>query len=1415
MDIIQPLDFDLLIEPSNGKHVVRVLSSPAGQAEAIFNSPFSDLELENFFLRMGQSRQTARLTHTPLNKIAKSFGSRLFDALFSGEVRERYTASVETANRAGTRLEIHLRLEAVPQLMGLPWEFIFDSSADQFVALSKGKSLTQYIEFPQQIQPLAVTTPLNVLVMISSPSDFVKINKTEEWENLKDTLQPLEKLGLLRLEPLEQASLSVLRKALRLKPYHIFHYIGHGYLEEETNEGVFLLEDESGKGYPVSSQYLGYALHDRQSTRLAILSSFESDINPQSAPFSGAAQSLLHRDIPAVIAMQFGISGRTAGTFSSVFYRSLVEGAAVNAALANARQAIYTTGEEIEWASPVLYSRVKGGRIFSIKRGVAPQKTESLSATVQEPAFVLPKETEAAPRVPFASGVPKQAQKPAVPERSAVPETPERVPTQGTLVQNTAYPQSSSKERKNVSLLSSRNARLAGLGIFSFGLIAIVLLGVYFLFLRSKVVSSAGMVRIDAGSYLAGNSQTIELPEFWIDRYETTNQQFAAYIDSTHRKAPADWIEGKPPSGKENYPVRGLTWDQASDYCSWLGKRLPTEAEWEAAARGPFGWHYPWGEDKGAVVLPSSGTHPVGSIPANRSYFGVYDMAGNVWEWVSDPFLPVDHGERVMRGGAFDLLYPMDYRLIGDPNAETMTTDAGVRCAADAKRVQPAEDSAVLLDDSFLDINSGWPNITKQNYILNYHPSDWYHLQLTEPGKFLIVFHNQDEFKDFSLESDVFVDPKNTDNASGQFNYGIAIRTQDNQFYAFVISAHTNEWFIQKGTLADDASTGDYADLVMLDQGEGSFINGSSGGKTDRLAVNAEPNGFDFFVDGQLVTHLPLDDFNGGYVGMIAETVKDTTKIHIHYSFISAVQSNPTSTAVAQTVPSPTPVTESTAAVTAEPTIAPTVLPTVMPTPEGPLPSSLGMAKVDAGSYTVGENQPVELQAFWIDRYETTNLEYANYLKETSGQAPVGWEGNTFPAGQENYPVKGITFDQAAAYCSWMDKRLPTEAEWEVAARGPFGWKYPWGNSKDDVKLPLGGPYPVGSIPANRSYFGVFDMAGNVWEWVKDPYLPVDSGNQVLRGGSYSFLKDMVSRTPGDPNSELMYIDTGIRCAADRVQVETDPNLILQDDFADINSGWFQAKAPVGNYFFGYHPTDFYHVQVTAPNDCVIAAREIPMDNFMVEAVIFTAATETKDGKYSYGVVFRHSGEKYYALMLAPRSQTWQVLKGTPNGVELMAEGTSDTILGKSFEFRDRIFAIFNGPELTFFVNGAMVAHLYDKDYTNGDIGFMVRNEDETYSHIHYDSIAIWKLPDSVSIPIAPDTQAANYQIVSQVCQGTITAADQLNTFFSHEVLQGETWTSIAAKYGLSIQDLMAANGRNPENPGVLRAGSALIIPQK
>ena len=214
------------------------------------------------------------------------------------------------------------------------------------------------------------------------------------------------------------------------------------------------------------------------------------------------------------------------------------------------------------------------------------------------------------------------------------------------------------------------------------------------------------------------------------------------------------------------------------------------------------------------------------------------------------------------------------------------------------------------------------------------------------------------------------------------------------------------------------------------------------------------------------------------------------------------------------------------------------------------LPSAEGMANIPGGDYTVGvasgaqgENyapqQQVTLTTFWIDKFEVTNALYRECVKAgrcTEAHIPdlPKQPGYRDDATYDKYPVIGVTWDQAKAYCRWANKRLPREAEWEVAARGTDGQLYPWGN--DPVSLPGDGTYPVGSATENVSPFGVYDMAGNVWEWVDEPYVQVTAGDRVMRGGSYDFTRDMAYRLVGDPNVPSMYGTAGMRCAADAVK---------------------------------------------------------------------------------------------------------------------------------------------------------------------------------------------------------------------------------------------------------------------------------------
>jgi formylglycine-generating enzyme required for sulfatase activity len=165
--------------------------------------------------------------------------------------------------------------------------------------------------------------------------------------------------------------------------------------------------------------------------------------------------------------------------------------------------------------------------------------------------------------------------------------------------------------------------------------------------------------------------------------------------------------------------------------------------------------------------------------------------------------------------------------------------------------------------------------------------------------------------------------------------------------------------------------------------------------------------------------------------------------------------------------------------------------------------------------------RPIRVDPFYLDQYEVTNAQYAEFVSATGHRAPYNWPKGKVPEGHDKYPVADVDWDDASAYAKWAGKRLPTEAEWERACRG-MGEKevYPWGNRKPGKKDArfnvLDGPGPVGQCQA--SFFGLYDMAGNVWEWCADwydreyykdapesnPKGPDHGMYRVLRGGSWS-----------------------------------------------------------------------------------------------------------------------------------------------------------------------------------------------------------------------------------------------------------------------------------------------------------------------
>ena len=194
----------------------------------------------------------------------------------------------------------------------------------------------------------------------------------------------------------------------------------------------------------------------------------------------------------------------------------------------------------------------------------------------------------------------------------------------------------------------------------------------------------------------------------------------------------------------------------------------------------------------------------------------------------------------------------------------------------------------------------------------------------------------------------------------------------------------------------------------------------------------------------------------------------------------------------------------------------------------------------------------IYLDEFYVDKYEVTNKEYKKFL-DLSGydELPGHWKNGSYAVGTEMYPVTHITWRESLTYALWAKKTLPTEAQWEKAARGNYGRIFPWGNTYEKGKsnIDIDGIRALaktGSYPDDVSPYGVYDMAGNVMEWTMDWYLPYPGNSyknprfgkslKVLRGNAYQkaghyFLdayRYSFSRTEADPND--YFENVGFRC---------------------------------------------------------------------------------------------------------------------------------------------------------------------------------------------------------------------------------------------------------------------------------------------
>ena len=215
------------------------------------------------------------------------------------------------------------------------------------------------------------------------------------------------------------------------------------------------------------------------------------------------------------------------------------------------------------------------------------------------------------------------------------------------------------------------------------------------------------------------------------------------------------------------------------------------------------------------------------------------------------------------------------------------------------------------------------------------------------------------------------------------------------------------------------------------------------------------------------------------------------------------------------------------------------------------------------------------------------------------------------------------------------------------------------------------------------------------------------------------------------PNTHIHFDNLVIRNLELAQVPQTGVTLLYNDDFTDPTSNWPERK--FDNYFIGYHEPEYYHVEVTGANykTTVFEPQKRSFDDATIELQAMTASSKTAaEGDFRYGVVFRRSGDLYYAFTISPRTKQWYVLKSSPNELAVLLQGTDPDIHDLDTDDLLRVDA--QGSSFIFHINDTLVGQVTDTDYASGEVGFYVESFDSPNTHIHFDDLSIREFEVSV-----------------------------------------------------------------------------------
>ena len=316
-------------------------------------------------------------------KAVETFGTDLFNALFTNDCEAAYRNSMNIAREQNAVLRIVLSVDE--SLADLPWEYLFDPKRSAFLARSRETSLVRRLGTTDATRSHKPIDCLRILSMSASPKYATPLDTAAEQERIQQELASSIDAKRVQLEFVQGASLAALNEALtRFKP-HVFHFAGHGAWDDDKDDGVILFADHAGFQQAVNGRDLGTLLNQSE-LRLVIFNSCHGARPSTNDRFAGVTSSLVAQGVPAAIGMQFAFDDKAGITFGSTLLRELGSGASVDDAVTNARIAVFSMPNDLEWGTPVLIARVPLEQVIPRKPTLTPSTASADTPTAIQPA---------------------------------------------------------------------------------------------------------------------------------------------------------------------------------------------------------------------------------------------------------------------------------------------------------------------------------------------------------------------------------------------------------------------------------------------------------------------------------------------------------------------------------------------------------------------------------------------------------------------------------------------------------------------------------------------------------------------------------------------------------------------------------------------------------------------------------------------------------------------------------------------------------------------------------------------------------------------------------------------------------------------------------------------------------------------